>query len=73
MICGMVNDNFLPALEELRQPQLRFRFILDSLLNYFEKEENNQNERSEDNQDEKEICIKLLEKIFPESDINQER
>lgn len=70
MLCGMINDDFLPALEQLRQPQLRLRFTLDFLLNDFE---NNQNERSEDNQDEKEMCIKLLEKVFLESDNNQER
>ncbi|XP_011142480.1 hsp70-binding protein 1 isoform X2 [Harpegnathos saltator] len=70
MLYSMVNDNFLPALEELRRPQLRLKYILDSLLDNFE---NNQNEESENNQDEKEICIELLKKIFPESDISQER
>lgn len=67
MLCGMVND-FSPALEELRQPQLRLRSTLDFLLNDFEN-----NQKSEDHQDEKEMCIKLLEKVFPDSDTNQER
>ncbi|XP_014488095.1 PREDICTED: hsp70-binding protein 1-like [Dinoponera quadriceps] len=70
MLCSMVSDNFLPALEELRRPQLRSKFIFDMLLSDFE---NNQNERFEDNRDEKEMCIRLLEKISSEFDTNQER
>lgn len=60
----MVNDNFLPALQECRRSQLCLKSILRQLMTELNPEEN---------QDEIDICTELLDKLFSESDTAQER
>lgn len=63
VLSGMVNDNFLPALKECRRPQLCLRSTLEQLLTEL---------KSEENQDEIDMCSELLDKVFFEPD-TQER
>ncbi|KAL6257356.1 hypothetical protein P5V15_010932 [Pogonomyrmex californicus] len=64
VLSGMVNDNFLPALQECRRSQLCLRSTLEQLLTELKPMEN---------QDEIDMCSDLLDKVFSEPDMNQER
>jgi len=64
VLSGMVNDNFLPALQECRRSQLCLRSTLEQLLTDLKPVEN---------QDEIDMCTELLDKVFSEPDMNQER
>lgn len=62
-LAAMVNEN-LPALLECRRPELSIKSILDQLLSELNPEEN---------EDEINMCKELLDRVFYDADINQER
>ena len=55
---------FLPALKECRRSQLGLKSILEHLMTEL---------KAEESQNEIEMCSELLDKVFYESDTNQER
>lgn len=61
---GLTNNDFLPALKECRRPELCLRSILEHCIKHLKQEEN---------LDQVDVCCRLLEKIFSDQDMNQER
>ncbi|XP_076278293.1 hsp70-binding protein 1 [Lasioglossum baleicum] len=61
---ALTNNNFLPALNECRRPELRLQSTLERYIKDLQQEEN---------VDQLDICYRLLNKVFPESDTSQER
>lgn len=61
---GLTNNNFLPALVECRRPELCLRQTLERHL---------RESREEGSTDREDICKELLDKLFLDQDIDQER
>lgn len=61
MLCAMTNDNFLPALEECREPRHCLRAVLEQVSCKLKEEES---------RDEIDMCSELLDKIFFTADTN---
>ncbi|XP_043249447.1 hsp70-binding protein 1 [Colletes gigas] len=61
---GLTNDDFHPALKECRRPELYLQSTLDHCIEDLQQEENS---------DQIDTCYRVLRKVFPEQDTNQER
>lgn len=61
---GLTNDDFLPALKECRRPELRLQSTLEHYIKDLQREEN---------PDQIDICHRMIQKVFSDQDINQER
>lgn len=62
MLCAITSDNFSPALEECRLSRHCLKAILEEILNELKQ--------SGENQDEIDLCLELLEKVFSVADTN---
>ncbi|XP_076618671.1 hsp70-binding protein 1 [Colletes latitarsis] len=61
---GLTNDDFHPALKECRRPELYLQSTLDHCIKDLQQEKNS---------DQIDTCYRVLRKVFPEQDTNQER
>ncbi|KAI4496520.1 hypothetical protein M0804_000330 [Polistes exclamans] len=63
ILTGLTNNTFLPALRECRKPKLCLKLILEQCLK----------ELTSEDKEEIDMCNQLLDKIFSDSDIIEER
>ncbi|XP_033326531.1 hsp70-binding protein 1 [Megalopta genalis] len=61
---GLTNNNFLPALNECKRPELCLQTTLGRCIKELQQEES---------LDQLDVCYRILKKVFPEDDAGQER
>ncbi|XP_076162338.1 hsp70-binding protein 1 [Ptiloglossa arizonensis] len=61
---GLTSNDFTPALKECRRPELNLQSTLEHCLKDLKQEENS---------DQVDTCCRLLSKVFPGQDTNEER